>query len=72
LRRAAQARCRFLWWALQGLSMSGAPALGWFRRWAPFRALADTSEVSFAFRVYQILSLTLSGSKVLKLGFMSF
>ncbi|KAG0630944.1 hypothetical protein M758_1G215400 [Ceratodon purpureus] len=44
LRRGTQARCRLVWWALQGLSVSGAPGLGWLRRWAPFRALADASE----------------------------
>lgn len=53
LRRGSQARCRLVWWALQGLSVSGAPGLGWLRRWAPFRALADVSEVSFTFCFYQ-------------------
>lgn len=52
LRRGSQARCRFVWLALQGLSVSGAPALGWFRRWAPFRVLADAGEVSFSFRFF--------------------
>lgn len=47
LRRGAQTRCRFVWWALQGLAISGAPALSWFRRWTPFRVLADASEVHF-------------------------
>lgn len=46
LRRGfAHAHCRFVWWALQGLAVSGAPALGWFRRWPPFRVLADASDV---------------------------
>jgi hypothetical protein len=49
LRRGSQARCRLVWWVLQGLAVSGAPGLGWLRRWAPFRALADASEVSCTF-----------------------
>jgi hypothetical protein len=56
LRRGAQTRCRFVWWALQGLAISGAPALSWFRRWTPFRVLADASE-SFA-KPMLFLSLT--------------
>ena len=47
LRRGTQARCRLVWWACQGLAVAGAPGLGWLRRWAPFRVLADASEVSF-------------------------
>jgi hypothetical protein len=45
LRRASQAKCRPIWWSLQWVSIFQAPPFNWLQRWAPFRFLAQATEV---------------------------
>jgi hypothetical protein len=45
LRRASQAKCRPIWWSLQWLSIFQAPPFNWLQRWAPFRFLAQATQV---------------------------
>jgi hypothetical protein len=45
LRRASEAKCRPIWWSLQWLSIFQAPPFNWLQRWAPFRFLAQATQV---------------------------
>lgn len=44
-RRGSQGKYRPLWWGLQSLSVFQAPPLKWLQRWAPFRFLAQATQV---------------------------
>jgi len=44
IRRISQARCRPLWWGLQGLFTLQAPPFNWLQRWSPFQQIAEATQ----------------------------
>jgi hypothetical protein len=55
IRRISQARCRPLWWGLQGLFTLQAPPFNWLQRWSPFQQIAEATQVSvFLFQLHVI------------------
>lgn len=45
VRRLSQARCRPLWWGLQGIFTIQAPPFNWLQRWSPFQHIAQATQV---------------------------
>jgi hypothetical protein len=45
VRRISQARCRPLWWGLQGIFTIQAPPFNWLQRWSPFQHIAQATQV---------------------------
>lgn len=45
IRRISQARCRPLWWGLQGIFTIQAPPFNWLQRWSPFQHIAEATQV---------------------------
>lgn len=45
VRKISLARCRPLWWGLQGLFTIQAPPFNWLQRWSPFQQIAHATHV---------------------------
>lgn len=45
VRRISQARCRPLWWGLQGIFSIQAPPFNWLQRWSSFQHIAQATQV---------------------------
>lgn len=45
LRRGSNAKCRPIWWGLQGISLLQTPPLRWLQRWNHVRRLTECTQV---------------------------